>query len=305
MAFARGKIILLGEHAVVYGHPAIASAIDRGVHAQATVTDGDVDRLSIAPWGQDVGPSADESAEALCRAFHVALDGRAKDRPRLLVTCDVGLPSGAGLGCSAALGVAVIDAIDEVLGTPRSREALAEAAFAWEQVFHGNPSGIDNTVAALGGIVSFRRSAQLETVRPRRPLPMVVAYSGESSSTKVTVASVARQRERRPAEIDALFEAIASIVDNGRLAIEAGDLRGLGKLFDANHMLLSSMMLSTERLERLCGAARGAGALGTKLTGGGGGGCMIALVTDREASLPVLAAIRAEGADPFYVEAGT
>lgn len=300
MAFARGKVILLGEHSVVYGHPAIASAIDRGVRATASIADADA--LTVASWGLSMGPN--ESGEPLERAFAVALDGRS-DRPRIQVDCEVALPSGAGLGCSAALGVAVIDAIDELLGAPRTREALAEAAFAWERVFHGNPSGIDNTVASLGGIVYFRRHAPLAAVRPRRPLPLVVAFSGESASTKETVASVARQRDRRPAEIDALFEAIASIVDNGRLAIEAGDLVGLGKLFDANHMLLSSLMLSTERLERLCAAARDAGALGAKLTGGGGGGCMIALVKDAEASAPVLDALRAEGVDPFFVEAGT
>ena len=300
MAFANGKIILLGEHAVVYGHPAIAAAIPRGVEANAAPAARDL--LVIEPWSMAFHPNHD--GEPLERAFAVALDGRAADRPRLEVRCDVRLPSGAGLGCSASLGVAVIAAIDEALGTPRAREVVGKAAFAWEQVFHGNPSGVDNTIAALGGVAYFRRGQPLQAIHPRNPIPLVVAFSGESSSTKETVASVARQRDRRPAEIDALFEAITSLVDNGRLAIEAGDVVGLGKLFDANQMLLASLMLSTERLERLCGAARAAGALGAKLTGGGGGGSMIALVRDAEASAPVLEALTREGVEPFYVEAG-
>lgn len=301
MASSRGKIILLGEHAVVYGHPAIAAAIDRGVEATAVVADRD--ELFVSPWDKTIAPDA-ESTDALARAVAVAFADRAADRPRLRVSAEVSLPAGAGLGCSAALGVAVIDAIDRALGTERSREDLASAAFAWEQVFHGTPSGIDNTVAALGGTVIFRRGAPLEPLRPKRPLPIVVAFSGESASTQLTVASVARQRERRPAEVDECFEAIASVVRNGSIAIERGDLVALGQLFDVNHMLLSSLMLSTAKLESLCAAARAAGALGAKLTGGGGGGCMIALAKSAEDAGPILDALRAEGVEPFLVEAG-
>lgn len=302
MAFAHGKIILLGEHAVVYGKPGIAAAIDRGVSATARVAEAD--RLWIEPWAREVVPSA-EADDPLSRAFAVALRERPAGAPRLAIRCDVGIPAGAGLGCSAAIGVAVISAIDEVLGVERPRAAVAEAAYAWEQVFHGNPSGIDNTMAAVGGIALYRKGQPLEPIVPRRPLPIVVAYSGESASTKETVAEVARQRARRPAEVDALLDAIESVVINGRRAIEDGDLRALGQLFDANHMMLSSLMLSTEKLEHMVAAARAAGALGAKLTGGGGGGCMIALVADRDAAAPVCDALRAEGTDPFVVEAGS
>ncbi len=301
MPFAHGKIILLGEHAVVYGKPGLAAAIDRGVKAEAREAAEDL--LFLSPWGRVV--RADEGSEdALARAFALALSGRDPARPRLEVHCEVDLPAGAGLGCSAAIGVAVLDAIDHALGRVRDRPALADAALEWERIFHGNPSGIDNTMAAMGGIALYRKGLPLERVLPRRPLPIVVAFSGESSSTKETVASVARQRGQRPAEVDALLDAIESVVMNGKLAIETGDLRTLGKLFDANQMMLSSLMLSTEKLERMIGAARSEGALGAKLTGGGGGGCMIALLPSLEAAEPVVQALRAEGCEPFVVEAG-
>lgn len=301
LAFARGKIILLGEHAVVYGHPAIAAAIDVGV--TATAAPAESDELFVPTWSKSIRPDA-TSEDALERAVAVAFSERPASRPRLRVTADVGLPAGAGLGCSAALGVAVLAAIDDALGTPRSPESLAEASFAWEKVFHGNPSGIDNTVAALGGIVVFRRGDPLERILPKRPIPLVVAFSGESCSTQITVASVARQRERKPTEVNECFDAIASVVRNGRIAIGEGDLVGLGQLFDVNHMLLSSLMLSTAKLEALCAVSRSAGALGAKLTGGGGGGCMIALAKGRDEAGPILEALRAEGVSPFYVEAG-
>lgn len=302
MAFAHGKIILLGEHAVVYGKPGLAAAISRGV--TATARPADADRLVIAPWGRTIAAS-DAAEDPLARAFAIALAGRPDGRPPLEVRCEVDLPAGAGLGCSAAIGVAVISSIDDALGIVRDRHDVAEAAYAWEQVFHGNPSGIDNTMAAVGGIALYRKGRPLEPIRPARPLPIVVAHSGESASTKETVASVARQRERRPAEVDALLDAIESVVLNGRHAIESGDLRALGQLFDVNHMMLSSLMLSTDRLEDMIAAARGAGALGAKLTGGGGGGCMIALLPDLDAADAVCAALRREGAEPFTVEAGT
>lgn len=302
MAFAHGKIILLGEHAVVYGKPGIAAAISRGVSATAREADADV--LELEPWSRRVTPDA-ASDDPLRRAFAVALRSRSGDEPKLSIRCDVGIPAGAGLGCSAAIGVAVISAIDEALGIRRSRLEVAEAAYVWEQVFHGNPSGIDNTMAAVGGIALYRKGQPLVPIVPKRPLPIVVAYSGESASTKETVASVARQRAKRPEEIDALLDAIESLVVNGRNAIETGDLRALGQLFDMNHMMLGSLMLSTEKLERMVAASRNAGALGAKLTGGGGGGCMIALVPDADAARSVCDALRAEGTDPFTVEAGS
>lgn len=120
MGFGRGKVILLGEHAVVHGYPAIAAGIERGVTARATV--GATDRLSLSPWNLDVRP--DPKGEPLARAFSVVLDEYG-ERPAIGVDARVDILAGAGLGCSAAIGVAVIDAIDEALGSPRERVDLA------------------------------------------------------------------------------------------------------------------------------------------------------------------------------------
>jgi len=290
MAFAGGKVILFGEHAVVHQRPALAAGISLGV--KATATEADADRLTAAPWGVDLVPGEGEGQSAdLSRAFARALGLYPADRPRLHVHAEVGLPGGAGLGCSAALGVAVIHALDEALGIDREPEARGEVSLAWEKVFHGNPSGVDNMMAAVGGIAVYRRGEPLEPIRARRSLPLVIANSGESSSTKEMVSMVTRQYEREPERVGELFDGIASLVRNAKLAIQDGDLRAVGQLMDMNQALLSGIMLSTEKLEHLCKLAREAGAHGAKLTGAGGGGCMIALCDSAAEAATVEAAL--------------
>jgi mevalonate kinase len=278
MGFGRGKVILLGEHAVVHGYSAIAAGIERGVHAKATL--GECDVLRVEPWDLELEPDS-QGEEPLQRAFAAILEGY-EDRPPLRVEARAELPAGAGLGCSAAIGVAVLDAIDEALGRSRSRTELGEAALAWEKVFHGSPSGVDNMMSAVGGVALFRRGQALQSVRLNRPLHLVIGHSGESASTKEMVAAVARQLEQEPERVTRTFEGIETLVRNAKLAIEAGDLIALGQLLDLNHTLLSSLMLCTTKLDAMCHAAREAGALGAKMTGGGGGGCTFALAPKPE-----------------------
>lgn len=292
--FGRGKVILLGEHAVVHGYPAIAAGIERGVTAHAASSEADV--LSLSPWNVEVRP--DSNGEPLARAFAGVLENY-PERSSLAVHAEVGLPAGAGLGCSAAIGVAVIDAIDEAIGCTRNREELARAAYDWERVFHGNPSGVDNTMSAIGGIALFQKGSPLEILVPNKVLHLAIGYSGESPSTKVMVDSVAHQLASDPVRVRKAFEGIEVLVKNARFAIEAGDLVALGQLFDLNHAILSSLMLCTTRLDRMCQVAREAGALGAKMTGGGGGGCMIALAPKHEQALRICDAL---GDEAFITE---
>lgn len=291
MGFGRGKVILLGEHAVVHGRPAIAVGIERGVIAEARRADRDL--LRLAPWDLDVRPDPG-GEEPLERAFAAALASY-PDRPALEVTAQVDLPAGAGLGCSAAIGVATLDAIDEALGIQRSRKQLAAAALAWEKVFHGNPSGIDNTMSAIGGVALFRKGEPLLPLRSKKTMHLAIGYSGRSSSTKEMVALVARQLRNDPTRVDKAFEAIEVLVQNAKLAIESGDHVALGQLMDVNHTILSSLMLCTTKLDAMCQEARRAGALGAKITGAGGGGCMFALAADRDEALR-LCGVLGEGA---------
>ncbi|MBK8171438.1 MAG: mevalonate kinase [Sandaracinaceae bacterium] len=299
MSFAHGKVILLGEHAVVYGHPAIAGSIERGV--SATAQPAERASLSISPWNKEIFADESAAAEPLARAFARLLQTY-DTTPLFRVSAEVGIPAGGGLGCSAALGVAVVRALDEARKQTRSTEDVIAASLEWEKVFHGNPSGIDSALAATRGLCLFRRGAPLENVRARKPLYLVIGNSGEPSSTAAMVSEVARQLARDKSRVEKIFDAISALVTNGRMSIEHGDHKDLGKLMDLNHALLNALMLSTSRLEEMCAAARHAGALGAKLTGAGGGGCMIALVEDSEIAVRVEGELRALSCEAFSVQ---
>jgi mevalonate kinase len=169
---------------------------------------------------------------------------------------------------------------------------------AWEKVFHGNPSGVDATAAARGGCLLYQRMSgglHLKEIVLSRPLTLAIGHSGVSSSTREMVELVAKLKARSEENVTRTFEAIHSLVQNAQLALEAGDHVGLGKLMDLNQVLLSGLMLSTEEIETMCRLARESGALGAKLTGSGGGGCVVALIRDDPE--PVLARWQKEG---FY-----
>jgi mevalonate kinase len=302
MAFGRGKVILLGEHGVVNDRPALAAALGRGAQAQAEPWP--CAHLEVEPWGVAFDAhveQADPRTESLRKAFGALLDGYGA-RPNARVRVQLSIPGAAGLGGSAALSVAVVRALDELQGQQRTPAAVAEAALAAERVFHGNPSGIDTAMAAGSGVALFRRGQPLEPVALSRSLTLVIAHSGELGRTVVSVESVRQQRERNPRKVDEIFDGMEALVRNARSALESGELARVGQLMTLNQKLLNTLMLSTQKLEAMCKDAEKSGALGAKLTGGGGGGCMIALCAGPELSGPVLDALRAHDSDAFPVE---
>jgi mevalonate kinase len=273
MQRACGKAILLGEHAVVHGVPALVVGLDRGVEAVALPTPS-ASESTLSINHDLVATSAQDHDLAL--AFRALLAEAAPPSP-VQVQVTSALPVGAGVGSSAALGVAIARALAEAFALPPSLDRDLALALSWERIFHGNPSGIDTAAAARGGCLLYTRGSPPEPLRLRSPLSLAIAYSGYGSSTRTMVESVARQKERRPEVFAKQLDAIRSLVSNARLALEAGDLIGLGKLMDLNQMILAGWMLSTGEIEQLCALAREAGALGAKLTGAGGGGCVVAL----------------------------
>jgi mevalonate kinase len=326
MAHAFGKVILLGEHSVVYGHPALGAAIDRGVTATARLELGPVERssLRIEPWGREVvathaPESAHSTGDRLPEAWRALVRmrmGAGKEAGHSVhVQARVDLPPRSGLGCSAALGVALVRAIDDALvraiddalvraldearGRVLDDQEVADASLTWERVFHGQPSGVDSMLAACGGVLLYTKGQPPVRVRPGAHLPLVVAATGEHSDTREMVDSVRELRQREETRVTGVFAAIESIVLRGRSAVERAELRELGQLMTMNQMLLSSLLLSTPRIEEICAVAQQAGALGAKLTGAGGGGCVVALGPDEAAACAVRDAIQTRGYDAF------
>jgi mevalonate kinase len=290
-ASAFGKVILFGEHAVVFGTPAIAAGIPRGAHATATrLSEGAPSVLSLGDrrvTASTTSPSAPLKGndDALGQAWSALL--AVAPCPSVDVVATAELPPGGGLGCSAALGVAIARALAALAALDSTRGALAEAeaaqliaerATAWERVHHGNPSGIDVAAALSGGCFAYSRADGVRPLRLGAPLRLAIGWTGVASSTRAMVESVARLGERRPAVLARSVEAIAALVRGAEHALQAGDVDAVGKLLDMNQLLLAGLMVSSEEIETMCSIARQNGALGAKLTGAGGGGSVIALL---------------------------
>ncbi len=305
-ASACAKAILLGEHAVVYGRPAIAVPIP-ACRAWVTVRDAPAGGGSII--AHDVGARylagsfcVDEHGEFLWAAVEGALRACCASGPwpSLEIEVHSEIPIARGMGSGAAVSAAMARGIVAHLGLALAPERLSELVYDTERLLHGTPSGIDNTVVAYEQAIWYRQGEGAEPIDLAIPLTLLIGDTGIPSRTRASVALVRRCWEAEPAPLEALFDAIAEVVQRGRSAMGRGDLVELGRQMDRNQALLAELGVSDPALERLVAAARQAGALGAKLSGGGMGGCMIALVPE-DATEAVEAALRAAGATGVVV----
>ena len=294
---AAGKVILLGEHAVVYGHPALAGGLSTGVSVETSPGTG---VLRVPAWAVELSPTGQDGRDerALARGY-VALRralGLSGTSP-VDLTVTFGIPTGAGLGSSGALAAAVARALTAAHGLEASLELLSSAAMASETEIHGRPSGLDHTLALLGGFGLFTRSRGLEPVAAASPVRVLVGQTGRERDTHGRVARIAQLLDERGEEVRQRFSAIEALVERGRRAIERGDIRALGEAMTENQHHLEALEVSCPEIERMCELAEAAGAAGCKLTGGGGGGCVVAVAPGREDE--VLGAWRAAGYEGF------
>jgi hydroxymethylglutaryl-CoA reductase len=236
--------------------------------------------LQISGWDSD--PAAHNPAGAkLAEQVAVLIAKRlgVADTP---VHVDVvpDLPRASGLGASAALAVAVIRAIVHRFGLTVSDAEVSQLAFECEQLVHGTPSGIDNTVATFGKMILFRKTDagnEIQDIHAPVPIPVVVGLTGVRSLTADTVSRVHAGWQKNPQHYEAIFSEIDDLVMTGMDALTRGDLSALGEVMNLNHGLLNALQVSSPELEAVVDLARRSGALGAKLTGGGGGGAMIAI----------------------------
>lgn len=294
-ASAPGKIILFGEHAVVYGQPALAVPVH---DLQATATVQERARPGLLIRADDLGIGvrlAEDAAHALSQTARLVLDRLGCDEPDVEITIRSNIPVAAGLGSGAAVSAAVAQALSTYLGRPFETQELSALVYEVEKLHHGTPSGIDNTVICFGQPVYFVRDKSLELLHVGKPFQLVIGDTGISSPTRIAVGDVRAGWEREPERYNWLFEEIGKIVEKARRAIEQGQPDKLGSLMSDNHHLLRDMGVSSPELDRLVDAALSSGASGAKLSGGGRGGNMIALA-DESANLAVEDALAKAGA---------
>lgn len=282
-----GKAILFGEHFVVHG----ARALAHGVHPGVTATwqpAAEGHHLYIPQW--NLHADADHHGDDLQQAFAAMLLALSKSPlqhniPPLTVQAHIHLPSGSGLGSSAALGIATLIACEQAGEFTLSNEERVRVGFSWEKIFHGNPSGFDHATAIYGGLVSYQRHApQALTTHPcDQALRLVIAQVEPGASTRAMVEGVARWATANTNAFATLLNEADKRVDDALDAIRRHDLATVGHLMNDNHKALQTIGVSTEKLDRAVKIARENHAFGAKLTGAGGGGCMIALVNEERA----------------------
>lgn len=274
-AKAPGKVILLGEHFVVHGNPALAAALDRGVEAVAEEGDEDIVASEDLRLSSPISKPA-EGLAPLCASISKLLSDFG--RRGVKVTLRSSIPVSAGLGSSASSAVAALSAVSGLFDLRLDDEALFDYAMISERMVHENPSGVDVYVAVHGGLVYFQRSKKRSVSLAQR-FPIVVCCTGSSRRTGDMVARVAAFKEASPETYRTWATASSKLVEDCARALEEGKYELLAQAMNFHHMALKAMGVSTPELDSLVREARSIGFSGAKLTGGGGGGCMIALPT--------------------------
>ena len=278
-AVTPGKAILLGEHSVVYGRHAIAVPVPLNIRVKIEEADAGV-LLMIPSWGVeyylDKKPEERQSFE---KPAALILEKMNLNNVGMKIEVFSDIPRGMGLGGSAVLAVSIIKALNHHYKMGLSEQEINQMAYESEKIAHGNPSGIDNTIATYGYPLIYRKGEKTlkERLQIKEPLNLVLAFSKSEGLTAKTVAHVRKQWKSNQEMYDGVFDDIDAIVLNGIQAIQDNDLKQLGELMNFNQGLLNTLQVSTPELERMIHVARDAGAFGAKLTGGGGGGAMIAV----------------------------
>jgi mevalonate kinase len=311
IASAPGKVTLFGEHAVVYGEPAIVMAINKRAYVEVNLRNDSKIRV-IAPdivikgvvltFDQNIFSVESEVASARSELSYIvkAIELFAKNYD-VFKGADIRvwseMPVGAGLGTSAAITIATIKAYSEATGLDLDEKSIAVLGWQTEREVQGTASPMDTSIATYGGIIQVQplnNDINIERLKVPMKLPIIIGYVSREYKTKDMVAKVRLLKEKYSNIINPIISAIGQVSRKARISLESGDLKEVGELMNINHGLLEALGVSTKQLNDMVYAARKAGAIGAKLTGAGGGGCIIALTLEKHESVSL--AIKSVGA---------
>ena len=303
-----GKVILFNEHFVVYGLPAIVSAIGTKTtalveKASGAATEMDDRRPETPGYKAEKLREQQESLQRILKFMNIDTEHN-----RFKITLAGDLIAASGIGASAASCAAIARAFSEELGLNYSDEQVNQAAYEGEKGYHGTPSGIDNTAATYGGLIWYKRdggSQIMDRMKLRAPIEIVMGNTGLVADTKIVVAGVRERREKAAEEYAQIFKNATELVQEARKELVALDLPRLGISMNKNHELLQQIGVSCDELDDLVKLARENGALGAKMTGTGRGGYMVALTPGQELQERVAVEIERKGFQALRTTIGT
>jgi len=292
-----GKAILFNEHFVVYGIPAIVSAIGKYTTAKVESTNKtgwqlNDNRKATPNYKEEKTDQQKDSINRILKRMNIDLSKKGIE-----ITLNGNLYCASGVGASAASCVAIARALSDHYELNLSDEEINEIAYEGEKGYHGTPSGIDNTASTFGGLIWFEKGNDnvMDKISPPSPVEIVMGNTGKVADTTAAVAGVRARKEQNPQKYAEIFDRAENIAYLAKNAFQEEDYKELGKLMNENHKLLQQIEVSSRELDFLVKLARDNGALGAKLTGGGLGGNIIALTPGRELQDEVATAIEKEG----------
>ena len=304
-----GKTILFGEHFVVYGLPAIASALGSYTTAEVKVVAGKgwevIDQRPATPGYKE--KKYDEAMQSIKNVIeHMSIDVGCQ---KLELTFSGDLIAASGVGASAAQATSLARALNDSFALVLDDEKINEAAYEGETAYHGTPSGIDNTASTYGGLIWFVKNLDggkniMEVLHSPKKMPLVIANSGITASTTEVVADVRRLKEAKSVKFEKIFSEYKDLSKKAKKALLKSDDVSIGNLMNKNHKLLQEITVSGEINDKLVEIALNHGALGAKMTGTGRGGLVIALAENDEVQKNIANAIEVEGYDAWKTMIG-
>ncbi len=295
---AHGKSILIGEHAVVYGAPAIAFPL-HNLAAKACVSESITGNLQSAVYSGELR-AAPEQLRPILAALRAAAKRFRVDYNRLSLKIESPIPVERGLGSSAAVATAIVRAVADYAHVQLSDLERFNLVQHAERIAHGTSSGLDAHAVAAQAPLLFSGGSPIP-LRTNTDVTLVIADTGTPGKTSIAVGGVRALRENNPRRIDALIEGLAELTETAEQALTAGSLHELGLILSRAHKLLNELGVSSHELNKLCAVALNAGALGAKMTGGGLGGCVIALARGRADAAHIAALLEQSGATETWV----
>ncbi len=306
MGFGKGygKTILFGEHFVLYGFLAIASALGSSTTANVKIIEGkgwvvDDQRLETPGYKIKKFDEAQQSIKNVLEYLKIDTDSQ-----KLEITFAGDLIAASGVGASAAQCTSLARALNDSFNLNLDDEKINEAAYEGEKAYHGTPSGIDNTASTYGGLIWFVKNLNggkntMDLLQSPIKIPLLIANSGITASTIEVVADVRRLKDKNPNKFEKIFKEYKEIADKAKMALLEGNIISIGNLMNQNHKLLQEITVSGEVNDKLVQIALKNGAIGAKMTGTGRGGLVIALAENKEIQEKIAKAIEKEGYDAW------